>query len=154
MPKLIKTGDGGYRGEHKGQPFTVRKEEVPREHVRSVYGTFSVEGHSYVWVARHETFEAHSSTREGAVRRLGQQLDEAALDLPELDALLKRWAERIKALVPYLDKRNLTVTDDMLALQHQMNWVDKAMRGYARRFEEELARLEAKVSVAASKQIG
>jgi hypothetical protein len=140
MMKLKRNADGSYSGNYKGNDFTVRKEKV-HEHITPTYVKTSI-----VWIARSGTFAHRSnSTRDEAVQGLLNEFDRAAVNVPEVDALLKRWAEEIKAIVPLLNERDISACSQLQLLKSNLAMLDGMVRAQAVLFEESLARLRASV---------
>ena len=137
MTKLSRKGNI-YHGTYKGHEFTVGKETVDTRY-----------GNETVWMARSGTFMHQSSGRHGsrfiAVDGLLRQLDMAALDVPEIDAVLKRWAEAIKTVTLHLDPKDINACLQLEALSMDLTYFDKKMRDETLRFEEKLAKLRARI---------
>jgi hypothetical protein len=130
MSKLKRSGDGTYSGTYSGHAFTVRREQQERH---------------AAWVARSGDYVGESissaATRDNAVHSLMRAIDRAAVHVPEIEALLERWAETIKAMVPNLDP------DDTYRLAHirdQLGMFDTLMRSQAVAIERDIARLRAR----------
>jgi hypothetical protein len=136
---LKRNADGSYRGTYRGQEFTVRKIDVQEQLAPGYVKTVPT------WIARCGTIEHRSTiTRSDAVDGLIHQLDMDAVSVPEIDALLKRWAEEIKAIVPLLDDRDLTARVHLESLQSNLTLFEATTRSQAVGFAERLTRLRAR----------
>jgi hypothetical protein len=146
MTTLKRQPDGSYRGAYKGHEVTVRKEEVS-ERITDHY--VKTETH---WIARSGTFEYRSrgnrATRDEAVQGLLRELDMAAISIPEVDALLKRWAEEIKAIVHMIDEKDITARMQLEGLSADLSSFDSMVRLHAVHFEEKLAKLKSRMQQA------
>jgi hypothetical protein len=139
---LKRNADGSYRGAYKGQEFTVCKVDV-QEQLAPCYVVPT-------WIARCGTIEHRStSTRSNAVDGLIHRLDMDAVSVPEIDALLKRWAEEIKAIVPLLGQQDATAVVRLESLRSTLTMFEATTRSQAVNFEEKLAKLRAR-----AKQLG
>lgn len=146
MTKLSRQPDGSYSGTYKGHEFTVRKEEIT-ERIGPTYTRTET-----VWIARSGTFEHRANgsrpTREEAVQGLIRELDMAAVNVPEVDALLKRWTEEIKAIVPLLNDRDTGARIQLQSLRGELASFEALARLKAVHFEESLAELKARMQQA------
>lgn len=134
MTNLSRNPDGSYRGTYKGREFTVRKETVANR--------------GEVWVARAGTIVAtgwKNNSRDDMVGQLQRQLDEAVVTVPpKIDAILRRWAEEIKAVVPRLDLSDQYTADALESLRLDLKAFEREFRRAAIRVEEGLAALKAR----------
>jgi hypothetical protein len=140
MSNLKRQSDGSYHGTYKGQTFRVWKE-----------GTEELTRSGWRWAARSGRAEYQTllgGTRADAIKGICLQLDMAAIDVPEIDALLKRWAEEIQAIVPLLEERDGVARVQLESLSSQLTLFDQQMRGQAVRFEQKLAKLRARMQQA------
>jgi hypothetical protein len=135
--KLMKLPGGAYRGQYLGQELIVRREEVRR---RSVI-TGQDLGVEIKWVAQAGQLEASSVTRGKALRSLCLQLDMDAVEVPEIDALLRRLAVRVQALE--LGRLGPGAMDELIHVQQLLRWIEEDLRLSVVRLERSLARLEA-----------
>jgi hypothetical protein len=132
LPKLTRDSAGRYHGVYRGQEFVVAKEMDERE------------GGRPVWIARGGGIACRSSglTRDGSVRVFCEQVDEAAVSLPEIDQLLARWTAEIKAVASRVSGRDGRATMLLLNLRTTLDWLDGSARVHAVRFEKDLAQLK------------
>jgi hypothetical protein len=139
--QLKRQFDGSYRGTYKGHEFIVHKEDHVRD-AGTAYAT--TETH---WVARSACgrFEGRSYikpvTRDAAVRFLTDVIDRDLVQVPELDALLERWAKEIERYVPGLDDHDGMAGFRLSQLRCTLESTGALLRVQAVRFEEELQRL-------------
>ncbi|MBO0764292.1 MAG: hypothetical protein J2P50_06865 [Hyphomicrobiaceae bacterium] len=142
MTTLSRQPDGSYHGSYKGREFTVREEQV-EERITTTYARAATH-----WVARCGTIEYRSRirpNRDDAVQGLLRELDKADAIVPELDALLTRWAEEIKAIVPLLNDSDAVARAQLEDLRFQLGRLDADVRLRAVRFEEKLSSLKARM---------
>jgi hypothetical protein len=144
MTQLKRNADGSYSGSYEGIDYTVCKE-------RQQYGK-PVPPSTLGWVAQgqkpNERFGGWGKTREEAVRALISAIDQDAVQVPELDALLKRWTEEIKRIVPLLSERDNDARFQLRLLRSDLATLDRLVRSQAVRFEEGLAELRSRVQSA------
>jgi hypothetical protein len=67
----------------------------------------------------------------------------AAVNVPEVDALLKRWAEEVKAIALLLNVRDLDARIELENLSSNLTQFDRDVRLHAVAFEEKHADLGA-----------
>ena len=65
--------------------------------------------------------------------------------VPEVDALLKRWAQEIKAIAHLLNERDVGARVQLDLLSGQLTTFDTLVRLHVVRFEEQLAKFKARV---------
>jgi hypothetical protein len=137
MPKLARGHDGKYIGTYRGHDLVVWKEA----------GTASGYSHT-AWIARSGGLEVRENgrhaTRDGVVLRLCQEVDMAAVQIPEIDQLLVRWSEEIKAIAPQLRHRDHQAMRLLISLRRTLAWLDNIARAQAVRFEQDIAQLRAR----------
>ncbi|HXE85886.1 MAG TPA: hypothetical protein VN524_03680 [Hyphomicrobiaceae bacterium] len=132
MTKLSRQPDGSYCGTYKDIEITVRKETVA---TRSK--------HNKRWVARSAGYQPGAGdTRADAVRRLCRIVDMEAVGIPELDWLLERWTEEVKAIVSRLDDKDAVARMKLEDLQWELRHLDHEVRRAALHFQEKLAKLK------------
>jgi hypothetical protein len=134
-PRLRKVGDGRYEGSYAGRPFTVWKQRDRRFRL--------------CWRAATDDLVIQQNigdpTRAGAVRRLCRDIDMAAVYVPEVEQLLKRWGGEIKAVALRLKDRDLTAHTKLVGLRSLLEWFDDSARLKAVSFERQLAELKAHI---------
>jgi hypothetical protein len=69
----------------------------------------------------------------------------AAINVPEIDALLARWAADIKAIVERIPDTDMEARMRLESLRHDLDGMDDTVRIRAVHFEEKLERLKARM---------
>jgi hypothetical protein len=143
LAKLTRDAAGKYHGAYGGQEFTV--EGGPRRLPQPGWLGRRMSGVG-VWVNTERTLK--QATRADAVRSICNEIDMAAVQIPELDRLLERWTAEVKAVVDRLDDRPQDVRPHaaLFNLRRDLSWLDGSVRMKAVQFEKDLAKLEAHVA--------
>ena len=137
VPRLARDPDGKYIGNYRGHDLVVWKQ--------------ADNGSGYsrtAWIARSGALEVRENgrhaTRDGVVLRLCREIDMSAVQIPEIDQLLVRWSEEIKAIVPQLRDRDHQAMRLLMGLRRTLAWLDNTARAQAVRFEQDIAELRAR----------
>jgi len=93
------------------------------------------------WVAEDGKYRVKAQTRRDALAGLQQQHDMAALDIPELRAIQKRWVLAIEAIIPGLDPDDAYTRMWLLGLQSNIEGFEAMARVQALGIEERIREL-------------
>ena len=140
LPKLTRDAPGRYLGVYRDVELVVTKEADDRGRA--------------LWFARGGGIACGGRfTRDEAVRDFCDRVVEAALNLPELDRLLARWAAEVKAVAQLVSLHDVRAVDLLENLSMNLKWFDGSARMHAVRFERDLAQLRAYVAASDAKLI-
>ena len=125
MVKFSLGADDSYAPSYKGHSITIRR-----------VGTD--------WIASSGGMEGQAcDSREEAFVGLAHEIDAAASPLPEIDALLRRWAGEVDRIAPRLDENDDIAHLHLHECRSTLAITEQTMRATALRFEELLAKLKA-----------
>jgi hypothetical protein len=130
---MKRNADGSYGETYQGRAIAVRKE---------------LSGGNNAWTARSGDLVRQDGTRQGAVDRIKQLIDAEDIDLPELDAFLKRMAERVRSVAARLNNRDVDAQFRLTSLRSDFDRFESMTRLTALHLEEGIAGLEARMQEA------
>lgn len=95
------------------------------------------------WFGRYDgdTSDHCAETRKELIARFQHHVDCTLIVVPEIDALLARWASSIKDISP---RFGLAAATEIMMAQMQMKMAQTMMRTYALQVEQQIAELRAK----------
>lgn len=93
------------------------------------------------WIATDGKYRATASTKREALARIQRRHDMAALDIPELAAIQRRWALSIEAIIPSLDPTDPQTMMQLTLLKSSIEGFDRMARCDALQIEDDIKEL-------------